>query len=53
MKIAVFFSFITGVMVGGEYVEDDGLQHLVLDLFIVRICITWGDLDLELDIGED
>lgn len=46
MKIAVFFNLITGVMVGGEYVEDDGVHHLVIDLFIVRINFAWGDLDL-------
>jgi len=45
MRIAAFFSLITGVMVGGEYVEDEGVKNNVIDLFIVRICISWGELD--------
>lgn len=44
MKFAVFMNLITGVMVGGEYIEDDGVSSLILDLFIVRVCISWGDI---------
>lgn len=46
MKLAVFMNLITGMMLGVEYVEDDGVNHLVIDLFIVRINFAWGDLDL-------
>lgn len=35
MSISV--DFISGVMVGLEFVEDMGYQYIVLDLFILRI----------------
>lgn len=36
------FEWITGVMLGGEWIEDlfaDNVNHLVLDFFIVRFVI--------------
>lgn len=35
MSISV--DFISGIMVGLEFVEDMGYQYIVLDLFILRI----------------
>lgn len=48
MKIAVYFNFITGMMIGAEYVEhedEENVKSIVIDLFILRACITWGDLE--------
>lgn len=39
----IHFSFITGVMFGFELVDDDSSHHLVIDLFIVQILISWED----------
>ena len=45
MKIVMFFNFITGVMAGFEFIDDDDIKHFILDLFIVRIDIAWGDIE--------
>lgn len=45
MKIGVYSNFIAGVMVGFEFVDDDVVNHFLLDLFIVRIDIVWGDIE--------
>jgi hypothetical protein len=53
MKFAFLLSFITGVKVGGEFYEVEGLKHLDLDLFIVNLVICWGDIDqLEIELEE-
>lgn len=42
------FSFITGMMLGLEFVEerdffdDSPVKYLVVDLFILRLVFTWG-----------
>lgn len=53
MKFAFLFSFITGMKLGGEYYERDGIKHLDLDLLIVNVIVCWGDLDqLEIELEE-
>ncbi len=43
--IDIEWNLITGVMLGIEYVDDkEGGRHIVLDLFIVRILVSWGEL---------
>ena len=43
--IDVSWNLIAGVMLGFEYVDDkEGGRHIVLDLFIVRILVSWGEL---------
>ena len=37
-------NFIFGVMLGFEYVEDEGDKSIVIDLLILRLLITWGDV---------
>lgn len=43
----VNLSFISGVMAGFEFVEDEdaGVTYLVIDLFIVRILLDWSEDD--------
>jgi hypothetical protein len=38
------WNLIAGLMLGAEYVEDEDDKFIVLDLFIVRVMIFWGDL---------
>jgi hypothetical protein len=38
------WNLITGMMLGAEYVKDEDEKFIVLDLFIVRVMIFWGDL---------
>lgn len=35
-------SLIAGVMLGIEYVEDEGWSNLIIDLLILRIMISWN-----------
>jgi hypothetical protein len=39
----ITMNFITGMMVGIEYVfdDEDEIHHLALDLFIVRFLFSW------------
>lgn len=41
------FSFITGMMLGIEYVDENGGEgiegkNIVIDLFILRMIFSWG-----------
>jgi hypothetical protein len=40
--VVVNLNFITGVMLGIEFIEDDEWNHLVFDMLIVRLNIVWG-----------
>jgi hypothetical protein len=35
-------NLIMGVMLGIEYVEDEGWSNLIIDLFVLRIMISWN-----------
>lgn len=35
------FSLISGLMLGFEYAEDGMDQYVVLDLFLLRILVSW------------
>lgn len=45
MKIVLFFNFITGVMLGFEFIDDGDINHFIIDLLIARIDIVWGDIE--------
>lgn len=38
----VDFTLISGCMLGIEYVEDLEFNNVVIDLFVVRILVSWG-----------
>jgi hypothetical protein len=42
--IDVSFNWITGAMLGFEYVQDEGDQCIVIDLLILRVLICWGEI---------
>jgi hypothetical protein len=42
--IDVSFSWITGAMLGFEYVEDEGDRCIVIDLLIFRVLICLGEI---------
>lgn len=40
---SIYFSFITGVMVGIEFeFENEDNNYIILDLFIVQVMIEWA-----------
>jgi hypothetical protein len=45
MKLVVFASFISGCMLGFELLSDDGINHIIFDLLILRVDICWGAIE--------
>jgi len=40
--VEVSFNWITGAMLGVEYVSDEDGHYIVADLLILRVIVSWG-----------
>ena len=42
--IDISWNLIAGLMVGAEYIADEEDRAIVVDLFIVRLVVCWGEV---------